>query len=190
MKGLVHGPASLLKSAAFLLSILLLAAVCVPSVRSFAARGAPAPSGAIVAQPNSCATTEQCLDQLSGALESLSPEQLAALGTAIRTQLTSLGSRPVEVPNVGEIGGSTTGLEQDLRKLLAAGTYVAGLATAIAAIEQFKAHELDPKASGAALLFVAVAMIFTPATFRSVAGTMFGSDGITAGVEGLDNLRR
>ena len=66
-----------------------------------------------------------------------------------------------------------------LAQLITAGSYVGGLAFAIGAIMKFKAHKTNPTqttiSTPITLLFIAAALILTPAIFQSAGGTLFGS---------------
>ena len=79
-----------------------------------------------------------------------------------------------------------------LAQLITAGAYVAGFGFAIGAILKYKAHKDNPTqvplSQGIAMLFVAAALIFTPAAFASVGGTIYGSADSVTGVEGIVNF--
>ena len=69
---------------------------------------------------------------------------------------------------------------------------VSSAAGQLGAIE--KSHKGDspqtPIAMPIALLFIAVALVFAPSTFKSVGGTMFGDLGQIEGVDGIEPFGR
>jgi hypothetical protein len=79
-----------------------------------------------------------------------------------------------------------------LATLITAGSYVAGLGFAVAAIAKFKAHKDNPSqvpiSAPICILFVSVALIFAPAVFKSVGGTLYGGDTDISGVDMLTDI--
>lgn len=76
-----------------------------------------------------------------------------------------------------------------IRQFITSAAYVAGVSLAQSAILSFAAHKDNPTqvpiSKGIALLFVATALIYLPAAFASVGGTIYGDSTSVAGVEGL-----
>lgn len=77
---------------------------------------------------------------------------------------------------IGGIATSVTNNLQGVAKLITAGSYVAGMAFAIAAIVKFKAHKDNPQQVTLGVpivyLFVGIALIFIPAVFSSGGATL------------------
>ncbi len=78
-----------------------------------------------------------------------------------------------------------------IAELITAGSYVAGMGFAVAAVTGFKAHKDNPTQSPIskpiALLFVAAALLFIPSVFSSAGGTLFSS-GQQAGIGGVTSF--
>ncbi len=78
-----------------------------------------------------------------------------------------------------------------IAQLITAGSYVAGMGFAVAAVTGFKAHKDNPTQSPIskpiALLFVAAALLFIPSVFSSAGGTLFDS-GVQAGISGITSF--
>lgn len=78
-----------------------------------------------------------------------------------------------------------------IAELITAGSYVAGMGFAVAAVTGFKAHKDNPTQSPIskpiALLFVAAALLFIPSVFKSAGGTLFDS-GVQAGISGITSF--
>jgi intracellular multiplication protein IcmD len=78
-----------------------------------------------------------------------------------------------------------------IAQLITAGSYVAGMGFAVAAVTGFKAHKDNPTQSPIskpiALLFVAAALLFIPSVFQSAGGTLFDS-GVQAGISGITSF--
>ncbi len=76
-------------------------------------------------------------------------------------------------------------------ELITAGSYVAGMGFAVAAITGFKAHKDNPTQSPIskpiALLFVGAALLFAPSVFKSAGGTLF-ENGQQAGISGITSF--
>ena len=82
---------------------------------------------------------------------------------------------------IGGMASSVTSSFESLTKLITAGSYLAGLGFAIAAIMKFKQHKDNPTqitiGTPIALVFIAASLLFLP-TILGVAGfTMFGTTG-------------
>lgn len=81
----------------------------------------------------------------------------------------------------GSIGGIPTNLTNigSLAQLITTATYIAGFAFAVGSIIKFKQHKDNPTQPPISMpivfLFVAAALIFLPAVFRSIGGTLFES---------------
>jgi len=94
--------------------------------------------------------------------------------------------------NIGSGLAQTQKSLSDIAKLITAGSYVAGLGFAVAAIAKFKAHKDNPTqehiSQPIVFLFVAAALIFLPGIFKSAGGTLY--DGATQAevAAGVDNL--
>lgn len=89
---------------------------------------------------------------------------------------------------LGGMATSITGSFTEVTKLITAGAYLAGLAFAVGAIIQFKAHKDSPTqvpiGKPIALVLIAAALLFLP-TILDVAGeTMFSGQATTVGPEG------
>ena len=78
-----------------------------------------------------------------------------------------------------------------IAELITAGSYVAGMGFAVAAVTGFKAHKDNPTQSPIskpiALLFVAAALLFIPSVFSSTGATLFTS-GQTGGISGITSF--
>lgn len=109
-------------------------------------------------------------------------------GTCRLTNAFSIGRSASATPAASSAPTDVGGLAK-LSQLITAGAYVAGMAFAVGAIVKFKAHKDNPTqvplSSAIAMLFVAAGLIFTPAAFNSVGGTIFGDGATVAGAEGL-----
>jgi intracellular multiplication protein IcmD len=85
-----------------------------------------------------------------------------------------------------------TGTFGAIARLVTAGSYVAGLGFAIAAILKFKAHKDNPTqipiGTPVALLFVAAALLFLPTLFKAIGVSVFGSGAQEAGISGVTSL--
>ncbi|MDR3478903.1 MAG: type IV secretion protein IcmD [Gammaproteobacteria bacterium] len=90
---------------------------------------------------------------------------------------------------IGGVAQQVTGNLTNVAKLITAGAYVVGMAFAVGAIVKFKAHKDNPTqipiGTPIALLFVAAALIFLPAVFKTSGSTLFGSSGTVAGASGI-----
>jgi hypothetical protein len=57
------------------------------------------------------------------------------------------------------------------------------------AVDELRAHAGDPTtappSSGIALIFIAAALIFAPAAFQTIGGTLFEQAAVTDGIDGL-----
>lgn len=94
----------------------------------------------------------------------------------------------------GGIGAIATTAKENLSaiaQLITAGSYVAGMGFAVAAITGFKAHKDNPTQSPISkpivLLFVGAALLFAPSVFQSAGGTLF-ENGVQAGISGITSF--
>ena len=80
----------------------------------------------------------------------------------------------------------------NLAKLITAGSYIAGLGFAMAAILKFKAHKDNPTqipvGTPIALLFIAVALLFLPSLLKMAGSTLFGASPIAGGISGVESI--
>lgn len=90
------------------------------------------------------------------------------------------------VSGIGSVASQVTTNLSNIAKLITAGSYVAGFGIAVAAIVKFKAHKDTPTqvhlSQPIVLLFVAAALIFIPAVFKTTGVTLFG------GVSGVSKI--
>lgn len=99
--------------------------------------------------------------------------------------------RVVHASGAPQIGGTATDLSNlsALAKLITAGAYVAGFGFALGAIAKFKAHKDNPTqipiGTPIALVFIAAALLFSPAIFGTTGTTLFGSYSTFAASDGL-----
>lgn len=112
---------------------------------------------------------------------------LLGLGSVV---LCSLGMNAfADVSGVGFIAQNVTSNLANVAKLITAGSYVAGLGCAVAAIVKFKGHKDNPTqvpiGMPIALLFVAAALVFIPPVLKSSGATLFGGSATVAGVSGI-----
>ena len=123
------------------------------------------PSGAAVA-------SSQIL--ISGSTAQAGP---AFAGGSCRLGVTAAVAHAVRP--LGSTGGVSTNLTNigSLAQLITSASYVGGFGFAIAAILKYKQHKDNPTqlSTATVLLFVAAALIFIPAIFRSTGGTLFES---------------
>ncbi len=93
---------------------------------------------------------------------------------------------------IAAIAGNVVSNLSGVAKLITAGSYVAGFGFAVAAIVKFKAHKDNPTqqplSAAIALLFVAAALIFIPAVFRSTGITLFGNVSGLNAISGTDKI--
>lgn len=92
--------------------------------------------------------------------------------------------------SVGSMAASITGSFKSVTKLITAGSYLAGLAFAVAAIMKFKQHKDNPTqipiGTPIALILIAGAFLFLPTILGVTGSTMFGAGkGSTAGPSGI-----
>jgi intracellular multiplication protein IcmD len=103
-----------------------------------------------------------------------------AIGTAALAASGATGG-------VGAVAAHVKGNLSDIAKLITAGSYVAGMGFAVAAIVKFKAHKEQPTqipvGTPIVLLFVAAALLFAPSVFKTSGETLFKS-GQTGGISG------
>lgn len=96
---------------------------------------------------------------------------------------------PVGIATIAETAKSNLGA---VAELITAGSYVAGMGFAVAAVVGFKAHKDNPTQSPIskpiALLFVAASLLFIPAVFQSTGATLFGGSGKQAGIGGVTSF--
>lgn len=89
---------------------------------------------------------------------------------------------------LGNMASSITGSFKQVTQLVTGGAYVAGMAFAVGAIVQFKAHKDNPTqvpiGKPIALVLIAAALIFLPTILSTTGSTMFGSTPTTAGPTG------
>jgi intracellular multiplication protein IcmD len=85
---------------------------------------------------------------------------------------------------------------RNIAKLITAASFIAGLGFAVASIFKFKAHKDNPTqitiGVPIAMLFIAVALLFTVYLFTQLGVTVFGtagSAGTWQGVSGLDVVK-
>lgn len=80
---------------------------------------------------------------------------------------------------LGDMAASITKSFNSIAKLVTGGAYVAGMAFAVGAIIQFKAHKDNPTqvpiGKPIALVLIAAALIFLPTILSTTGSTMFGS---------------
>jgi intracellular multiplication protein IcmD len=108
-----------------------------------------------------------------------------AIGTA------ALAASGAATGGVGGVAAHVRGNLSDIAKLITAGSYVAGMGFAVAAIVKFKAHKEQPTqipvGTPIVLLFVAAALLFAPSVFKTSGETLFKS-GQTGGISGTVNF--
>jgi intracellular multiplication protein IcmD len=77
----------------------------------------------------------------------------------------------------------------DIARLLTAGAYTAGFGFMVGAVLKFKAHKENSSqvtlSQPITLVFVAAALIYLPSVFSSAGGTLFGSKGEQATINGV-----
>jgi len=82
--------------------------------------------------------------------------------------------------NIGTLAGNVTGSFQQLGKLMAATSYLAGFGFAIAGVFKFKQHKDNPTqipmGTPIALLVVGIVLIFLPGIIKPAGITIFGGD--------------
>lgn len=100
-----------------------------------------------------------------------------------------------QVSSMSGIGTVASNVKSNLANiafLITAGSYVAGMGIAVAAIAKFKAHKENPTqvpiSQAIALLFISSALIFAPAVFKAAGGTLFGKEAMVGGVSGIINI--
>ncbi len=80
---------------------------------------------------------------------------------------------------LGDMASNITDSFTSLTKLVTAGSYLAGLGFAIAAILKFKQHKDNPTqiqvGTPIALVFIAAALLFMPALMSTTGETLFGT---------------
>lgn len=85
---------------------------------------------------------------------------------------------------IGGMASSIRGSFENLAKLIAAGSYIAGLGFSIGAIMKFKQHKDNPTqipiGTPIALVFIAAALLFLPSILKVAGQTMFGDEKETA----------
>jgi len=93
---------------------------------------------------------------------------------------------------MGQVAAQVTSNLAAVAKLITAGAYVAGLALVVGAIVKFKAHKDNPTqipiGTPIALLFVGIALLFSPTVFTKGGQTMFGGSGTVAMTSGIANF--
>lgn len=93
---------------------------------------------------------------------------------------------------IGQIAAQVTSNLGAVAKLITAAAYVAGIAMVVGAIVKFKAHKDNPTqipiGTPIALLFVGVALIWSPTVFLKGGETMFGGSGTVALTSGIDKF--
>jgi intracellular multiplication protein IcmD len=95
--------------------------------------------------------------------------------------------------NIGQIATNVTGTFYGIAQLITAGSYIAGMGFALAAIMKFKQHKDNPTnipiGTPIALLFISAALIFLPTIFGVAGTTIFGtSGGSVGGVTGVSTF--
>ena len=140
------------------------------------------------AQSNGGQAEQQALQQAAGSNASLVLDQARALEAQLGIPVGS------GTFTTAHEEGDTEALREsmsNIAKLITAGSYVAGLGFAVAAIAKFKAHKDNPTQVPVSVpivfLFVAAALIFIPGIFKSAGGTLYGGDTAEA-VAGVDSL--
>lgn len=100
-----------------------------------------------------------------------------------------------QVSSLSGIGSVASNVKTNLTNiayLITAGSYVAGMGIAVAAIAKFKAHKENPTqvpiSQAIALLFISSALIFAPSVFKAAGGTLFGASATVGGVSGVIKL--
>jgi len=87
--------------------------------------------------------------------------------------------------NIGNLAGNITGSFQQLGKLMAATSYLAGFGFAIAGVFKFKQHKDNPTqipmGTPIALLVIGIVLIFLPGIIKPAGVTIFGSESNGAG---------
>jgi intracellular multiplication protein IcmD len=106
---------------------------------------------------------------------------LFCMGTLVYASGSGIGA-------IADVAKSNLGA---VAQLITAGSYVAGMGFAVAAVTGFKAHKDNPTQSPISkpivLLFVAAALLFIPSVFSSAGGTLFTS-GQQAGIGGITSF--
>jgi intracellular multiplication protein IcmD len=108
---------------------------------------------------------------------------LFCMGTLVYAQGSAAG--------IGAIASTAKSNLGAIAELITAGSYVAGMGFAVAAITGFKAHKDNPTQSKISapivLLFVAAALLYAPSVFKSSGATLFSS-GVTGGITGITSF--
>lgn len=94
--------------------------------------------------------------------------------------------------SIANIATNVTASFYGIAQLITAGSYIAGMGFALAAVLKFKQHKDNPTqipiGNPIALLFVAAALIFLPTIFGTANQTLFGGSGSAAGVTGISTF--
>lgn len=93
---------------------------------------------------------------------------------------------------IGTVASNVTSNLSNIARLITAGAYVGGMAFAVGAVVQFKAHKDNPTqipiSKGFVMLFVAAALIFIPTVFKVSGATLFGGSGTVGGISGVTSF--
>lgn len=120
---------------------------------------------------------------------------LVVSGIMLTLVTTVLYAAVVEgMSGIGAVAAQATKSLGAVASFVTAASYVAGMAFAVGAIVKFKAHKDNPTQVPISMpivfLFVGAALIFAPMVFRSVGGTLYGSEGLVAGVSGITSFTK
>lgn len=83
--------------------------------------------------------------------------------------------------DIGTVAAKLTGTMKSITALISAGSYVAGVALALAGLVKFKAHKEAPTQTALSvplvLLAIAAGLVFLPSVIDSVGTSLFGNVG-------------
>lgn len=116
----------------------------------------------------------------------------ATIGLLLLTGvLVSIEAFAASGSGIAQVATKLTSQLSAVSKLITAGAYVAGIAMVVGAIVKFKAHKDNPTqipiGTPIALLFVGIALIWSPTVFLKGGESMFDS-GTVALTSGIDKF--
>lgn len=95
---------------------------------------------------------------------------------------------------IGSLANNVKGNFGALAELITAGSYIAGFGFILASIFKFKSHKDNPTqipiGTPIALLFIGAAMVFLPSLISSAGSSVFGANGTSGGISGVQSLKK
>lgn len=121
---------------------------------------------------------------------------LKAIGWAAITIVALLGMQIFatssggsgEIKDIGSMAGAITNTFENIVKLIAGASYIAGFVFSVVALFKFKQHKENPQqvqlGSCVVMLVVGICLVFLPSIIKIGGESIFGSSKSSAGVKG------